>query len=192
MTFLIIGLILFLGLHSSRVFAPQARQNFINQRGEGAWKGLYSVVSLVGFGLIIYGYSLARQTPTFIWQPPVALKHVATLLILVAFILLTAAYVPKNAIKAKLGHPMVLGTKVWALSHLLVSGKLANMVLFGSFLIWAVLCFRAARARDRLNPPKPVQSTALNTAVTIVVGIGLWLAFALWGHALLIGVRPFG
>ena len=149
MTFLILGLILFLGVHSVRIFAEGWRTAQIAQRGEGAWKGLYSVASIVGFGLIIWGYGLAREQPTVLWPPQLWARHLASLLTLVAFILLAAAYVPKNGIKAWVHHPMVLGVKVWALAHLLANHTLADLLLFGSFLVWAVLDFRAARQRDR-------------------------------------------
>ena len=149
MTVLIIGLILFLGVHSVRIFAEGWRTAQIAQRGEGAWKGLYSVASIVGFGLIVWGYGLARAEPTVLWAPQPWARHLAALLMLFAFILLAAAYVPNNGIKAWVHHPMVLGVKVWALAHLLANHTLADLLLFGSFLVWAVLDFRAARQRDR-------------------------------------------
>jgi uncharacterized membrane protein len=152
MTVLILGLILFLGAHSVRIFAEGWRGRFIAQRGEGAWKGLYSLVSIVGFGLIIWGYGLARAQPVVLWAPQLWARHLASLLMLFAFILLAAAYVPKNGIKAWVHHPMVLGVKVWALAHLLANHTLADLLLFGSFLVWAVLDFRSARQRDRAGP----------------------------------------
>ena len=149
MTLLILGLILFLGVHSVRIFAEGWRTAQIAQRGEGAWKGLYSLASIVGFGLIIWGYGLARAQPVLLWAPQLWARHLASLLMLLAFILLAAAYVPRNGIKAWVHHPMVLGVKVWALAHLLANHTLADLLLFGSFLVWAVLDFRAARSRDR-------------------------------------------
>ena len=110
---------------------------------------MYTVISIVGFGLIIWGYGLARAQPVVLWAPQLWARHLAALLMLFAFILLAAAYVPKNGIKAWVHHPMVLGVKVWALAHLLANHTLADLLLFGSFLVWAVLNFRAARARDR-------------------------------------------
>lgn len=192
MTALVLGLILFLGMHSARVFAEPARQRFIAQRGANAWKGLYTVVSLAGFALLVWGYGQARLTPVFLWQPPVAMRHIAALLTLVAFVLLVAAYVPRNGIKAKLQHPMVLAVKVWALSHLLANQTLADMLLFGGFLVWAVLSFRAARARDRAEGTVYPAGTLAGTAITVVVGVVAWAVFAMWAHAALIGVRPFG
>ncbi len=192
MMILILGLLVFLGVHSSRVFAEGLRTRFIAQRGEMAWKGVYAVLSIAGFALLVWGYGLARQQPVVLWTPPVAMRHIAALLTLVSFILLAATYVPANAIKARLRHPMVLGVKVWALAHLLANGTLADVVLFGSFLVWAVLSYRAARQRDRASGTQPLPSKAIPTAVTVVVGVAGWLAFAMWLHLALIGVRPFG
>lgn len=189
---LILGLVLFLGAHSARIVAEGWRARVIAQRGENAWKGLYSLVSLIGLVLLVWGYGLARQQPVVLWVPPVATRHVAALLMLVSFILLTAVYVPRNGIKAWLHHPMVLGVKVWAAAHLLSNGNLADVVLFGSFLLWAALSFRAARARDRAAGTVCAPGTASATVITIVVGTVAWVVFTLWLHVLLIGVRPFG
>ena len=192
MGMLILGLVLFLGVHSVRIVANDWRTQVIAQRGDGAWKGLYSVLSVVGLVLVVWGYGLARQQPVVLWVPPVATRHIAALLTLVAFILLTAPYVPRNGIKAWLHHPMVLGVKVWAFAHLLANGNLADVVLFGAFLIWAALSFRAARARDRAAGTVYPRGTAAATAITLVVGTVAWVVFTLWLHVLLIGVRPFG
>ncbi len=192
MTLLILGLILFLGVHSVRIFAEGWRSAQIAQRGEGAWKGLYSVASIVGFALIIWGYGLARQEPVALWAPQPWARHLASLLMLLAFILLAAAYVPKNGIKSWVHHPMVLGVKLWALAHLLANHTLADMLLFGSFLLWAVLNFRAARARDRIGHVSYAAGTMGGTAVTIVAGLVGWAVFAFWAHGFLFGVTPFG
>ena len=192
MTLLILGLVIFLGAHSTRIFAEGWRGAQLARLGEKGWKGLYSVVSLVGFVLLVWGYGIARQDPVPLWTPSIGMRHLASLLTLVSFIFLAAAYVPRNAIKARLGHPMTLGVKVWALGHLLANHTLADLLLFGGFLVWAVLCFRAARARDRAAGTVRPASTATGTALTVVVGIGAWVVFALWLHGPLIGVRPFG
>ncbi len=192
MTVLILGLLIFLGVHSIRIVANDWRSRFIAQRGDGAWKGLYTVASLLGFGLIVWGYGLARQQPVALWVPPRGMSHVAGLLMLVSFILLVATYVPRNAIKTRLHHPMVLATKVWALAHLLSNGNLADVLLFGSFLLWAVFSFRAARQRDRAAGTVYPAGTAQGTAITVVVGLLVWAGFAFWAHRVLIGVQPFG
>jgi uncharacterized membrane protein len=192
MTLLVLGLVLFLGMHSSRVFAEGARQRFIAQRGANAWKGLYTVVSAAGLALIVWGYGQARLEPVVLWASPLWVRHLASLLTLVAFVLLAAAYVPGNALKARLGHPMVLGVKTWALAHLVSNNTLADLLLFGGFLLWAVLSFRAARARDRAAGVMAASGQASRTAVTVVAGLLAWAAFAFWAHGAWIGVRPFG
>lgn len=192
MTLLILGLVLFLGVHSARVFAEDWRSRFIAQRGEKAWKGAYSVISIVGFVLIVYGYGQARLEPVVLWTSPVWVRHLASLLTLLAFVLLAAAYVPRNTIKARLRHPMVLGVKAWALAHLVANSMLADLLLFGGFLLWAVLSFRAARARDRAAGTVYPAGQAGATALTVVVGLAAWAFFAFWAHQAWIGVRPFG
>jgi uncharacterized membrane protein len=192
MTLLILGLVIFLGVHSARIVAEPWRTRFIAARGANAWKGLYTVLSLLGFALLLWGFGQARQQPVLLWSPPVWLRHVAALLTAVAFVILFAAYVPGNSIKARLHHPMVLGVKVWALAHLLANRTLADELLFGSFLLWAVLNFRAARARDRIAGTVYPPGRVGPTVATVVLGLAAWAAFAFWGHAALIGVRPFG
>jgi uncharacterized membrane protein len=192
MSLLIVGLVLFLGVHSVRIVADGWRSQMLVRLGEGAWKGLYSVVSLVGLVLVVWGYGLARQEPVVLWNPPVAMRHAASLVTLVAFILLAAAYVPRNALKAKLHHPMVLGVKAWALAHLISNGNLADMLLFGAFLLWAVLDFRAARQRDRALGTSYPSGTLAGTGIAVVLGLVAWAAFAFWAHALLIGISPMG
>lgn len=192
MTVLILGLMVFLGVHSTRIVANDWRAAQLKRLGEGPWKGIYSLISLAGFGLIIWGFGLARQQPAVLWTPPVAMRHVAALLTLIAFVLLAAAYVPRNAIKARLHHPMVLSVKVWAFAHLLANGKLADLLLFGAFLAWAVACFIAAQRRDRAAGTHYPAGSAGATALTVAVGVALWAVFAFWLHAMLIGVRPFG
>lgn len=189
---LIAGLVLFLGVHSVRIFANDWRSAQLAQRGEAVWKLGYSALSIAGFVLIVWGYGLARQSPMVLWPTPRGMNHLAALLTLISFVLLVATYVPRNAIKAKLRHPMILGIKVWALAHLLANNTLADLLLFGSFLIWAMLSFRAARQRDRQQPPVPLASNGLATAATVVVGVVAWAAFAFWAHLALIGVRPLG
>jgi len=152
MALLILGLILFLGTHSMRVLGEGPRSALLGRLGEGGYKGLYSLLSLGGIVLVAIGYGAARENPQLLWIAPIWTRHLAALLTLVSFVLLAAAYVPGNAIKARLHHPMVLGVKVWALAHLLANHTPADVVLFGSFLVWAVLDYRAAKARDLAAP----------------------------------------
>jgi uncharacterized membrane protein len=191
MTVLIIGLAIFLGIHSIRIIAAGWRREKIKSVGERTWKLGYSVLSAVGLGLIIWGYGAARQAPVVLWNPPVGMRHAAGLLTLVAFIFLAAAYVPPNHIKARFHHPMVLGVKAWALGHLLANGTLADVLLFGSLLVWAVFSFIAARKRDRLAGTTYPAGTTGGTLTAVVVGTVAWAVFAFWLHGVLIGVRPF-
>ena len=192
MTYLIAGLVLFLGVHSIRVFANDWRNRTLASMGEKPFKGVYALLSIAGFVLLVWGYGQARQQGVMLWNPPTAMRHIAALLTLVAFVLLAAAYVPGNQIKAKLHHPMVLGTKVWAFAHLLANGSLADTVLFGSFLVWSVMLFAASRKRDRREQTLYAAGAAGATAITVAAGVVAWAVFAFWAHRVLIGVSPFG
>jgi uncharacterized membrane protein len=189
---LVLGLFLFLGIHSTRIFAEERRTAAIARIGPLPWKGLYSVLSLLGFAVLVWGFRMARQDTLVLWLSPPWMKHVTAVLMMVSFILLAAAYVPRNSIKARLHHPMVLAVKVWALGHLLSNGVAADVLLFGAFLLWAVLSFRAARQRDRANNAVYPPGNAISTAITIAVGLVAWSVFALFLHGPLIGVRPLG
>ena len=192
MTYLLLGLLLFLGTHSTRVFADAWRTRQLARLGEKRWKGVVSIVSLVGFALIVWGYGQTRIVPVDLWNPPLWTRHLAALLMLPSFVLLVAAYVPGNRIKAALGHPMLAGTKIWAFAHLISNGRLADVLLFGGFLVWSVMSFIAARKRDRrAGTIYPVRGVASDVKA-LVVGLIAWCAFAFWGHAWLIGVAPFG
>lgn len=190
MSLLIAGLVLFIATHSLRIFADGWRGQMVARMGAMPWKGLVSVVSLIGFVLMVMGYAAARQSPIVIWTPPFWLSHLVSLVMLAAFILLIAAYIPRNGIKARLGHPMVISVKIWALAHLLVNGTVADLLLFGALLIWAVMSFRAARQRDRREGAVRVKGELLMTLITVVVGALAWVWFVFQGHAWLIGVRP--
>lgn len=189
---LVFGLIIFLGAHSVRIVADDWRSAQIARWGEMTWKGMYSLASIVGLGLIIWGYGLARADPVVIWSPPIWSRHLASLLTLPAFVLLVAAYVPGNRIKAAIGHPMVVGIKLWALAHLLANGNLADLVLFGSFLVWAAFSFRTARLRDRVNSKSYPVGPLSRTWVVVASGLIAWTLFSMVLHLPLIGVRPFG
>ena len=192
MGMLIFGLALFLGVHSTRIVADGWRTAMIGRIGEMPWKGVYALLSIVGFVLIVWGFGLARQQPVQLWLPPRGMRHLAALLTLFSFVLLAATYVPRNAIKARLHHPMVLAVKVWALAHLLANGNLAHMILFGTFLVWAALSFRAARARDRVAGTVYAPGNTTGTVITVLVGTLGWALFAFWAHGALMGVRPIG
>ncbi len=192
MLYLLLGLVVFLGVHSVRIFAEDWRNQTRTRLGEAAWKGLYSLVSLAGLALLIWGFGQARQQPVQLWNPPTGMRHLASVLMLASFVLLVASYVPGNRIKARLHHPMVLGVKFWALAHLLANGTVAHVLLFGGFLAWAALDFRAARQRDRHQHTRYPEGTTGATGVTVAIGVAAWIGFTLWLHGLLIGVRPLG
>ena len=192
MTYLILGLLVFLGAHSVRIVADDWRTRQRAQWGAVGWKALFSLVSLLGLGLIVWGFGLVRDQPIALWSPPNGMRHLASLLNLLAFVLLAAAYVPGNTIQSRVPHPMVLAVKVWALAHLLANGNLGHVLLFGAFLVWAVLDFRAARQRDRAAKVHYPGGTAGATNITIALGVGGWIVFTVWLHGLLIGVRPLG
>ncbi|OYU98694.1 MAG: protein NrnU, partial [Burkholderiales bacterium PBB5] len=180
---LVLGLALFLGAHSVRIVADGWRTRTIARLGAGAWKGGYTVLSLAGLALIVWGYGQARLAPQVLWASALWTRHLAGALMLLAMVLLAAAYVPGNGLKARLHHPMVLGVKVWALAHLLANNTLADALLFGGFLLWAVLNFRAARQRDRQQGIRYAEGRSGATAVTVLAGLLAWAVFAFWAHA---------
>ena len=207
MTLLLCGLFLFIATHAIRIVAEPLRTALVMRLGEWPYKGLLSVVSLLGFWLMLTGYAQARLESVVVWTPPAFLRHITWLLMLLSLVLLVAAYVPRNHLKHKLKHPMVLSVKVWALAHLLANGQVHQMVLFASLLVWAVLSFRAARQRDALaaqtsdtpeahasHSPAPNISpaSALASAITLLLGAALWAALLWHFHAQWFGVSPLG
>jgi uncharacterized membrane protein len=196
--YLILGLALFLGIHCLSMVSPQGRNRLVARWGEGAFKGFYSLVALAGLALIIWGYGQSRQAPVMVYAMPAGFRHLAALLLLPVFVLLLSAYLPGRIQRAaKL--PMLLAVKLWALAHLLAQsvtgGSLADVLLFGGFLAWAVadrisLKRRAAAGALRLVPALP--ASKLNDAVAVVGGIAIYLAMVLGWHAAWFGVRPLG
>lgn len=191
MYLLILGLVIFLGVHATAIVAPTWRDAQVARRGEAVWKGAYALLSLIGLALIAYGYGEARSAPVVLYEPPASLRHVAWLLMLPVFPLLLATYLP-GRISAATKHPMLLAVKLWALAHLLANGTLASTLLFGAFLAWAV----ADRISLKHRPASPVRRTAgapagrYNDAIAIVAGLGLYAAFLGVLHVWLIGVSP--
>ena len=192
MSLLIAGLVVFLGIHSIRIVADGWRTRMCQRLGANGWKIVYSLVAIAGFLMIVWGYGQARLTPTPLWPSPTWTRHLAALLTLPAFVLLVAPYVPGNAIRARLHHPMVLGVKVWAVAHLLANNTVADLLLFGGFLVWAIFSYRAARRRDAANRTVYPPGRAAPTAITVAIGVVAWAFFAFWAHGAWIGVRPFG
>src|ERR1700722_19968868 len=189
MPVLIVGLVLFLRVHSVAIVAPAMRARMIHRLGEGAWKGLYALVSLVGFVLICYGFGLARQAPVILYLPPTWLRHVALLLMLPVFPLVLAAYLP-GRIKTAAKHPMLAAVKFWAFAHLLANGSLADVLLFGGFLGWAVADRISMKRRTvpqvlRTAPPGP-----WNDVIAVVLGLAVYALLIGWAHLRLFGVAP--
>ncbi|HEX6361555.1 MAG TPA: NnrU family protein [Albitalea sp.] len=190
MAWLVLGLVLFLGMHSVSIVAPGWRDAQVAQRGEWPWKGLYSAVSIAGFVLLIVGYGAARQAPVLLYDPPTWTRHLALVLMLPVFPLLVATYLP-GRIKAAVKHPMLTAVKLWAVSHLLANGMLHDVVLFGGFLAWAVFDRLSMKRRTERPipgaPPRPA-----NDLVAIVLGLVLYGVFVTWGHRWLTGLSPLG
>jgi uncharacterized membrane protein len=188
---LLIGLVLFLGIHSLQSLTPTLRLNAIDRWGELGFKAVYAALSFLGLYLLVQGYGQVRLDPVVLWTPPRGMQHATILLMWFAMVLLAAAYLPANHLKSKLRHPMTLSVKVWALGHLLSNGNLADVVLFGGFLLWSVLVFRAARKRDRMTLHSAPEGKLLGTMLSVLVGTGVWAAFLMGGlHLWLIGVMP--
>ncbi|EDQ32076.1 putative membrane protein [Hoeflea phototrophica DFL-43] len=191
MIWLIVGLVLFLGVHSVRIVAPEFRQSQIEARGLNAWKGMYTAVSLLGFLVLVWGYGQARLDPVVFWVAPAWVSHVVLLAMLFAMIFLVASQVPAGKIKAAVKHPMLLAVKIWALVHLLANGDLASLFLFGGFLAWAVV--------DRISEKKRLQAGLTSNPVagpikwdlvSVVGGLALYVAFVIWLHRWFFGVSP--
>ena len=192
MTPLIAGLVVFLGLHSLGIMAPRWRAAQVDRLGLHRWKLAFSAASLVGFALILWGYGIARGEPLALWSAPSSMRHVTELLAVIAFILVVAGYVPGTHFKSVLGHPMTAGVAVWAFGHLLSNGRLPDVILFGAFLAWALVVFVYRRRRDREAGAAYPPGNVGRDGVAIVAGGVAALAFALFLHGPLIGVRPFG
>ena len=188
MTLLILGLILFLGVHSVSIVAPGWRDTMRARLGEGPWKGLYSLISIVGFALLIVGYGAARAQAEMLYVPPAWLRHVAMLLLVPVFPLLLSAYLP-GRIKSAAKHTMLLAVKLWAAAHLLSNGSVADVLLFGGFLAWAVADRISMKHRVQRPLPGPAPSPR-NDVIAIVAGLAIYLVFVFGGHAWLIGVSP--
>lgn len=178
MTFLVCGLILFLGIHSVIIFADQWRNDQVAKLGALTWKIIYSLISIVGIVLMTVGYLEARPQPITIWSPPPWAWQITVYFSLVSLILIAAAYVPNNAIKLKLKDPMLVGVIVWAICHLTTIGSLAGIILFGGFLIWGMIDLISCRARRSKLPPTQEKASVVMTLATIAAGTVAFLPFA--------------
>jgi uncharacterized membrane protein len=190
MAVLILGLIIFLGVHSISIANEAWRDRIVARIGTGPWMGVYSVAALIGLVLIVQGYGAARLDPTILYAPPVWLRHVAALLMIFAFPILLATYLP-GRIKTATNHPMLLAVKLWALAHLLANGTLADVLLFGSFLVWAVLNRISMKSREQ-RPLPGAPPAKMNDVIAVVAGLALYVVFVLGAHQWLFGVSPLG
>ena len=186
MWILILGLIIFLGIHCVRMVAPNWREARIAAMGEGGWKGLYSVLSLVGFGLIVWGFALARPETEFLYSLPDGTLHLAMALMLASFILLAAGNLPAGYIKKTTKHPMITAVILWAIAHLLMNGDTIALILFGVFLLWSVWNRISVAKRD---PDVVANPSVLHDAIAVVAGTALWFAFVVGLHGWLFGVE---
>ncbi len=187
MTFLIIGLGIFLGMHLfTTLRGPRAR--LIETLGPGAYKGLYTLISATGLVLIVYGFGAARAAGYVqVWNPPVFLGHITALLVTIGLISLVAAYAPTGKIKSTLKHPMLVGVKAWAFGHLLANGDLASILLFGGFLAWAIVSRISLKSRPDKVEPAPAP-WGMGDAIAIGGGLVATAVMTIWLHPLLIGV----
>ncbi|MBE1160271.1 NnrU family protein [Dyella acidiphila] len=189
MLVLILGLIVFLGVHSIRLVANDWRNRLVARMGM-PYKGLYALLSLIGIVLIVVGFGHARQHPTPIYLPPVWLMHLNALFMLVALVLFVAPYVPGNHFRSKLGHPQALSAGAWSFGHLLATGMLHDLVLFVPFLCWSIALFTISRSRDRRAGTVYRAGSIKGDIVTVAIGVAAWALFAFWLHSRLIGVSP--
>jgi uncharacterized membrane protein len=192
MALLVVGLAIFIGVHSIRVVAAPWRAAQIERFGMPAWRGLFALFSMLGIVLVAYGYGLARRYPVPVWLPPFGIAHLTALLTAIAFVMVTAAYVPGNRIKRALGQPFMSAVALWAFAHLLANGTLHAIILFAALLVWALFKLRADQRRDREAGVVYPQGTLGRDALVVVIGLVAWAVFAFWLHGTLIGVRPFG
>ncbi|KRD52784.1 NnrU family protein [Ensifer sp. ENS10] len=191
MAILVFGIIIFLGVHLIRVVAPGFRAGIIESRGKGTWMGIYAILSLIGLCLIIYGFGQARGETGMLYNPPVFLRHIALLLMLFAFVFLAAGFLPAGRIAVAVKHPQILSIKTWALAHLLANGETSSVLLFGSFLAWAVILRISLKRRERAGERVlPVFKSSTNDVLAIVIGLVAYGLFVWKLHEWLIGVAP--
>lgn len=188
MLILIVGLVIFLGVHSTAIVNPQFAPRMHARFGEHGWKGIYSVIALIGLILVIYGYGLARQNPSVAYVPAAGLRHLTHLLMLPVFILLFATYF-QGRIKSAVRHPMLWATILWAASHLLSNGTWADVLLFGGFLVWALADLVSMSRRPAQTNPT-VSAGRFNDVVCVIGGLITYGLFVGFLHRWLFGVAP--
>ena len=187
---LILGLVVFFASHLF-VTAREKRAALIGRVGQGGYRVLFSIVSLAGLALIVWGYATYRAHEWIqVWTPPAYMRHVTVGLMLISVVLITAAFIPSH-IKARAKHPMLASIKVWAFAHLLVNGDLGSILMFGSFLVWAVYARIAAKRRGDLGP-KMAPAGWINDFIVVALGVAVYLLLGFYFHPYVIGVQVFG
>jgi uncharacterized membrane protein len=189
MTYLVAGLLLFFGMHSIAIVAPAWRDATAARLGDATWKALFALASIIGFVMLVHGYGLTRADPQVLYTPPSWARHVAALLMVPVFPLLLATYLP-GRIKAAVQHPMLTATKAWALAHLLVNGTVADVLLFGGFLAWAVADRIAVGKRTVQRRIRTSPTSRWNDWIAVIGGLVLYAVFVGWLHQRLFGVAP--
>ncbi|MBS0394495.1 MAG: NnrU family protein [Proteobacteria bacterium] len=187
---LIAGLLLFLGMHSLRILAPGVRARAVARLGLWPWKGLYALVSIAGLALIVHGFAVARYAAPVLYVPPPALRALAVAILAPALPMLLSAYLP-GRLSAWLHHPMLAATRLWAFAHLLANGRLADVLLFGGILVWAIADRLSVGRRPR-EPVPALPAGRYNDAIAVVAGLALYAALIAALHQRLFGVSPLG
>ncbi|RBP85512.1 NnrU family protein [Marinomonas rhizomae] len=191
MLILVLGLVIFFVLHSIRLVAPQWREKSMAVHGEIRWKMRFGMITLIAFGLIILGYTQVRLEPVWLWFPPVWTRHLAGLLVLVALFFVGSALVPHTTMKKKVGYPMLIAIKIWAFAHLISNGTLADVIIFGSFLVWSIVSFAVYRRRDRkAGVVRDQESGVQFDLAAFTFAMVSWFAIAFYLHQAIIGVSP--
>ena len=190
MTILVLGLVIFLGLHSIRIVSESGRENLIARVGEGPWKGVYSLVSAIGFVLIVWGFARARYDAPQLGTPPAGARHITMLLMLISLILLASYRFRRSHITAWVHHPMLWSVLLWSAGHLFANGSAADLLLFGAFLVWSAADLVSSYARDRRNGVVYPEPQLAATAEAIVVGLVVYALLIAGLHLWLFGVSP--
>jgi uncharacterized membrane protein len=186
MGLLVAGLLIFFVIHLVPSY-QNLRHRLIGGMGEMLYKVLFSAASLLGLYLIAVGYGEARLVAPELFDPPAWTRHVAMLLMLIAFVMLAAAYIPSR-IRDAVKHPMLAAVKIWAFAHLIANGDGASLLLFGGFLLWAVYDRISVKRRGAMGPLGDRKGSLGGDVAVVVAGVAAYLLMVLWGHTALIGV----
>jgi len=190
MAILVLGLVIFLGLHSTRIVSESGRERAISRIGEGPWKGVYSLISAIGFVLIVWGFARARYDAPQLWTLPAGARHITMLLMLVALILFASFLFKRSHIAVLTHHPMLWSVLLWSAGHLFANGSAADLVLFGAFFVWSAADLVSAYARDRRNGVVYPEPQVAATAGAVVVGLVVFALLIGGLHLWLFGVSP--